>query len=172
MNAIRSTEFRPHTMKTAVTRFRAAAGLRLPRRLAAVLLVTAVPLSALGAPPSQAVANHPAPQASSIASTISAAGGPHVPNPSNYTFAQVSAGTGFACALKAGGSIICWGDDSYGQTEAPAGTFTQVSAGGGVACALKGSGAIFCWGTTGMARSRCLTAASRRSAWGLSTLAD
>jgi hypothetical protein len=53
---------------------------------------------------------------------------------------------GYACGVRADGTIACWGDDSVGQATPPAGTFTAVSAGSSAACGLKTDGTIACWG--------------------------
>src|SRR5439155_17047034 len=52
------------------------------------------------------------------------------------------------CAVKAAGSLACWGYDLYGQASPPAslGTVTQVSAGGAHTCAVKVDGTVACWG--------------------------
>ena len=50
------------------------------------------------------------------------------------------------CALKADGTLECWGDNDYGQINVPPGSYTQVSVGGNHTCALKADGAILCWG--------------------------
>ncbi|MHB8060249.1 MAG: RCC1 domain-containing protein [Gaiellaceae bacterium] len=76
--------------------------------------------------------------------------------------AEVSAGSGFSCAVLAGGSVDCWGDNSHGQlgngssgressilTPAPVpgiSSATRVSSGFGHACALLSDGSIRCWG--------------------------
>ena len=36
----------------------------------------------------------------------------------------------FACALRTNRTVVCWGNDSNGQTKPPGGPFTQVSSGG------------------------------------------
>lgn len=81
---------------------------------------------------------------------------------------QLSVGASSACALLAGGSIDCWGEDEDGQlgnstttgpeacrfgfcSSRPVGVIgivgaTQVSVGGEGACALMSSGGIDCWG--------------------------
>ena len=45
--------------------------------------------------------------------------------------------------------VICWGDNSYGQTDAPAGSFRAVTAGWAHSCALRESGEVACWGVHG-----------------------
>ena len=46
------------------------------------------------------------------------------------------------------GEIECWGDNSDGQAEAPAGRFSAISAGGRHTCGLRETGAVECWGYT------------------------
>jgi alpha-tubulin suppressor-like RCC1 family protein len=76
-------------------------------------------------------------------STVTAQVGGQVSN-----VVQVSAGGNATCALKVDGSIVCWGDNSSGQTNVPSGLVaTQVSMGGNSACAaLKANGSVVCWG--------------------------
>ncbi len=61
-------------------------------------------------------------------------------------YSQVAAGSSHSCALRSDQEILCWGDNTYGQTTAPTGTFTQISAGGDHTCGLRTSGVIHCWG--------------------------
>ena len=75
-------------------------------------------------------------------------------NTTTDTFVAVSAGRDHSCGLRTDQTLKCWGDNSSGQSDAPAGTFTAVSAGGGFryvnesfTCGLKTDGAITCWGT-------------------------
>ena len=59
----------------------------------------------------------------------------------------MSAGGAHTCAIRVGGALACWGDDSKGQLDGiPAGTFTAVSAGGAHTCAIRVGGALACWG--------------------------
>jgi len=66
------------------------------------------------------------------------------------TFTTLECGLSFCCGLTGdvGDNVSCWGDNSQGQVDAPAGTFAQVSARGGRhACALDADGVMTCWGT-------------------------
>ena len=61
-------------------------------------------------------------------------------------YSQVSAGDGHTCGMGTDGTLVCWGDDSYGQATPPDGTFLSVSAGEQYACALKTDHTAVCWG--------------------------
>ena len=87
------------------------------------------------------------------------------------SFAALTVGADFACALTATGSAYCWGGNQYGQlgdgTDGSAfsevgafgratpvaalggHSFTSVRAGGFHVCALDASGQAFCWGWHG-----------------------
>ena len=41
----------------------------------------------------------------------------------------IAGGKDFACALAPTGGIVCWGDDTDGQLDAPTGAFAAVTAG-------------------------------------------
>jgi hypothetical protein len=62
---------------------------------------------------------------------------------------QVAAGNNHVCALRAAGTVICWGDNSSGQLNVPSGLsgVVKLSAGGQHTCALESSGSIVCWGS-------------------------
>ena len=62
----------------------------------------------------------------------------------------VAAGNSFTLALKQDGSVQAWGDNSYGQTNVPAGALSGVlaiAANGGHALALKTNGSVVAWGS-------------------------
>lgn len=78
---------------------------------------------------------------------------------------SLSVGYDSACAVTAGGAVVCWGSNNYGQlgngsADASAGTMstvpvqvtgltsgaTSVSIGGYTACALTAAGGVECWG--------------------------
>ena len=51
-----------------------------------------------------------------------------------------------ACALDAGGDLMCWGDWRNMLLDVPEGRFSGLSAGHGYACAVRGDSAVVCWG--------------------------
>ena len=61
-----------------------------------------------------------------------------------------SVATGFthSCAIKTGGTPVCWGLNSHGQTTIPPGTgsVTRIAAGFTHSCAIKTGGTPVCWG--------------------------
>jgi alpha-tubulin suppressor-like RCC1 family protein len=78
-------------------------------------------------------------------------------------WAQISAGSGFTCALKTDGRLFCWGWNGYGQIGVPsqgeedarlspvqeatgATDWRVVRAGEMHACAIKHDGRLYCWG--------------------------
>jgi hypothetical protein len=67
-------------------------------------------------------------------------------------YVDIGAGDAHTCAVKANGEIACWGDNSAGQANPPAGKFSAVSAGGLHTCAVReGPGGpehntVACWG--------------------------
>lgn len=71
-------------------------------------------------------------------------------------------GDSYACALRTGGTVSCWGDNTYGQlgngtnkgSSVPVGVsdltgVTAISAAAGNTCALTAGGAVLCWGANG-----------------------
>ena len=53
---------------------------------------------------------------------------------------QVSAGTDHTCALKADGTVACFGDNKNRQSTLPSGAFVQITAGGYPTCGLDEAG--------------------------------
>ena len=60
------------------------------------------------------------------------------------SFIDIALGTRAACAVNANGTIVCWGDPEWGQTDPPDGSFYDVEMGGSFGCGLGESNA--CWG--------------------------
>ena len=58
----------------------------------------------------------------------------------------ISAGPHHSCAIRSDSTIVCWGDNRYGQADPPAGRFTAVTAGTLHTCAIKADSTIVCWG--------------------------
>ena len=63
------------------------------------------------------------------------------------TFKAVSAGGLHSCGLRTDNTIVCWGYNNGGQTDAPSGTFQAVSAGGLHSCGLRNDNTVACWGS-------------------------
>jgi hypothetical protein len=71
------------------------------------------------------------------------------PEPDNTldTFTQLSLGQNHGCALHTDGSLYCWGDNRYRQSEPPTeGRFVQVVSRYNTSCALEDTGRAVCWG--------------------------
>lgn len=59
----------------------------------------------------------------------------------------ISAGDGFGCAIRADGSLVCWGDNDEGAATPPAGNdFVGIDTEGQLSCALRANGEVTCWG--------------------------
>ena len=61
------------------------------------------------------------------------------------TARSARAGT-HSCGLRSDGGVVCWGWNTYGRTEAPAGRYSQVNAGWDHSCGLRSDGGVVCWG--------------------------
>ena len=86
------------------------------------------------------------------------------PYPKDQRFSDISAGGDHTCAIrKDNGSLVCWGNNEYGQASPPDGErfvwsgggstpnepfppYIDVSAGSNHTCALRADGAALCWG--------------------------
>jgi alpha-tubulin suppressor-like RCC1 family protein len=61
----------------------------------------------------------------------------------------ISAGWQHTCGVRTDGTMVCWGNNNFGQLASPAGTFTQVSAGEMHTCGVRTDGTLACWGWNG-----------------------
>ncbi|MDE0163394.1 MAG: RCC1 domain-containing protein, partial [Acidimicrobiaceae bacterium] len=62
------------------------------------------------------------------------------------TFKAVTAGGVHSCGLRTNDTITCWGDNEFGQANAPADTFKAVTAGRFHSCGLRTDDTVTCWG--------------------------
>ena len=67
--------------------------------------------------------------------------------PPSLAFSSAAIGDGWACGIaKADGELICWGQNDYGNLNAPAGSFRQVALGDRHGCAIRDDDSVVCWG--------------------------
>ena len=50
------------------------------------------------------------------------------------------------CGVKMDDSVVCWGNNDYGQPTPPRSSFSSVSAGDNYTCGVKTDGSVVCWG--------------------------
>ena len=63
---------------------------------------------------------------------------------------SIASGGTHTCELKADGTVVCWGNNSSGQSTPPAGeVFVQLTAGQFHTCGLRAAGTVKCWGSNG-----------------------
>ena len=65
-------------------------------------------------------------------------------------FKAISSGASHVCGVRKDGSIACWGDNEFGQAQAPDPAlcnFTAISSGDTHTCALCDNGGVICWGS-------------------------
>ncbi len=71
-----------------------------------------------------------------------------IDTPAGLEAIQISAGTTHAAALKADGTVVCWGKNNYEQCDVPSGLEAiQVSAGRFATIAIKPDGTVVAWGS-------------------------
>ena len=83
----------------------------------------------------------------------------NTPEKTSRAFQTVSAGGSHSCGLRTDNTITCWGNNDFGQSDAPTGAFQTVSAGGSHACGLRADGTAVCWGNGYSGQTRAPTGA-------------
>jgi alpha-tubulin suppressor-like RCC1 family protein len=71
--------------------------------------------------------------------------------------AWLSAGYAHTCARRPDGTIVCWGQNYFGQSTPPPGAFKQVTTGYLFSCALRTDGTPLCWGTNSSYQTNALS---------------
>jgi hypothetical protein len=72
--------------------------------------------------------------------------GESIAEPPPGLVSSVSIGDQHACAQRPDQTVICWGDNQYGQLAVPSGPVLAITAGGGFTCTLELDGSEVCWG--------------------------
>ena len=62
------------------------------------------------------------------------------------SFSVLAAGWGYSCGLRTDSTVVCWGYNNDGQTDAPSGGFSAIAAGGLHSCGLRTDSTVVCWG--------------------------
>ena len=62
------------------------------------------------------------------------------------TYKTVTTGREHSCAIATDNTITCWGNNRFGEADAPAGTYKTVTAGEVHSCAIATDNTITCWG--------------------------
>lgn len=69
--------------------------------------------------------------------------------PEGDGYVKVDVGLWHACALHSSGRLDCWGDNSFGQQDAPEGAWSDFAAGEAMTCGRTSRGDVVCWGCGG-----------------------
>ncbi|WP_419844799.1 Ig-like domain-containing protein [Candidatus Poriferisocius sp.] len=61
-------------------------------------------------------------------------------------FTLLATGVSYSCAIRTDQTIACWGNNRYGQIDAPPGQYTTIALGNSHSCAITTDQTIACWG--------------------------
>ena len=61
-------------------------------------------------------------------------------------YQAIEAGKNHTCGIKLDNTVVCWGDNTHGQANAPQGRFLSVSAGDVYSCGIDFESQLVCWG--------------------------
>ena len=64
-------------------------------------------------------------------------------------YTPIAAGTLHSCGIRTDGSVLCWGNNGWGEAMPPSGSFTTIAAGGHHSCGIRTDGSVACWGSNG-----------------------
>ena len=67
--------------------------------------------------------------------------------PTGTDFVKVASSHRHAAAIRADGTLVCWGLNNSGQCNFPTGTYSEVACGPTFTAAVKTDGSLVCWGT-------------------------
>ena len=69
------------------------------------------------------------------------------PGPETDRYTQLVTGELHVCALRTDSTVVCWGNDEYGQvSNAPSDRFRLIAAGPHHNCGIRQDGTVACWG--------------------------
>ena len=66
--------------------------------------------------------------------------------PTGPQLTSIAVGRSHSCAIRADQTIACWGDNRYGQIDAPVGQYSAIAAADTHSCAIRADQTIACWG--------------------------
>ena len=69
-------------------------------------------------------------------------------------YTQVAAGDGHVCALRVDATLLCFGENAFGQASPPAGSFVALGLGVQHSCAIDAQGGVQCWGRNDFGQSQ------------------
>ena len=69
-----------------------------------------------------------------------------IPLADQLEYSAIATGDSHTCAIKTDNTIACWGDNYFGQSDAPDGHYTTIAAGDWHSCAIRTDQTITCWG--------------------------
>ena len=81
-----------------------------------------------------------------LALSGSPSGGPLSNSAVTSSYIAIAAGGGHVCGILSEGNVQCWGDNTYGQADAPSARFSVISADWDHSCGIRSDGTVECWG--------------------------
>ena len=72
--------------------------------------------------------------------------GPQPTRQPAHSVTAITAGLYHSCGIRADSTVECWGNNEYGQADAPAGAFTAIAASNFHTCGIRADSTAECWG--------------------------